>query len=492
MIDYRIKNSLETVIGLEVHAELNTKSKIFCSCSTAFGGESNSKTCPVCTGQPGSLPMFNDKVAEHAVKLGLALSCSINPYSKFDRKNYFYPDLPKAYQISQLYSPICSEGKLELDAGDFKKIIGIREIHIEEDAGKLIHDTSGSRTLIDYNRAGVPLLEIVTQPDFGNAEEVIIFLERLIETMLYLDICDCKMQEGSLRVDVNLSLKESGAELGTRTETKNLNSFKAISHAINYEAERQREILNKGLMVEQETRRWDEEKNCSFPMRSKENVQDYRYFPEPDLNPLVISDEWLNEIKSAIPELAQEKRNRYIAEYGLSPLIAGKICSRRNIAELFEELSKKSGEAREAANLINGILMELINNKNMDPFKLKIDSEKLSTLITMLAKGKINRSVYKETITAVFNENIDPELYIKDRGLFIVSDNDAVNKAVDKVIKNNAEAAKDFKEGKEKVFSYLMGETIKNLGGKSDPALIKKILLEKLNNFIPCRREANA
>ena len=478
-----VNMNMETVIGIEVHAELNTISKIFCGCSTAFGGGANSKVCPVCTGQPGTLPRLNEAVVENAVKLGLVLGCSINRESKFDRKNYFYPDLPKAYQISQLYFPICTEGMMEINVNGEKKNICIREIHIEEDAGKLIHANGGGFTYIDYNRAGVPLLEIVTKPDFRNANEVTAFMEKLRETMLYLDICDGKMQEGSLRVDVNLSLREPGSDLGTRTETKNLNSLKAITNAIDYETERQKEIIGRGGRVKQETRRWDEDKNTSFSMRSKENAQDYRYFPEPDLQPLKISEEWINAIRLGIPELAPEKRMRYMREYSIPSSLADIICNSKNMAELFEVLAEKSGEPLEAANLITGELMRFINNSDTDMDQFAIDPDKLVYLITLVVNGKINRNVYKETVAEVLTGNVDPEKYIKDRDLLAVNDDGAVNAAVNEVILSNLDSADDYNAGREKVFAFLMGQAMKNLGGKGDPALIKKTLQKALNEL---------
>ncbi|MCL2101537.1 MAG: Asp-tRNA(Asn)/Glu-tRNA(Gln) amidotransferase subunit GatB [Fibromonadales bacterium] len=478
--------SLEMIIGIEVHAELNTKSKIFCTCSTAFGGEANSKVCPVCSGQPGSLPKLNEAVVECAVKLGLVLGCTINRNCKFDRKNYFYPDLPKAYQISQLYFPICTDGKLEIDINGSKKSIGIREIHIEEDAGKLIHAPSENGTYIDYNRAGVPLLEIVTNPDFRSAQEVVAFIERLRETMLYLEICDCKMQEGSLRADVNLSIREQGNELGTRTETKNMNSLRAISRAIEYERERQLEIINGNGKVVQQTRRWDEDKSKSFPMRSKENAQDYRYFPEPDLQPLEISEERLNEIRKNIPELAQEKRGRYMSEYGISSHAAGIICASKNMAGLFEELAQKSKEPVEAANLITGELMRLINNFNADMDTLTIDVDKLAFLIYLVVNGKINRGVYKDIVGEVFTNNVDPEKYIAEKGLLVVSDDDAIIAAVNEALSKNSAAVGDFAAGKEKAFTFLMGQAMKSLGGKGDPVSVKRVLLKVLNEKNSC------
>ena len=479
----------ETAIGVEVHAELNTKTKIFCGCSTAFGSESNSNVCPVCSGQPGTLPVLNEAVVESAVKLGLVLGCSINQNSFFDRKNYFYPDLPKAYQISQFYTPICVKGSLEIELNGSKKNIGIREIHIEEDAGKLIH--SNGDTFIDYNRAGVPLLEIVTMPDFRNADELICFLEKLRETMLYLEICDCKMEQGSLRVDLNLSINIPGDELGTRTETKNLNSFKAIRQALEYEKIRQIEIVSSGKKVIQETRRWNEEKNCSYPMRSKENDHDYRYFREPDLQRLTIGDEYLKKIHSSLPELAHDKYRRFIKDYGISEEIAVQICSSKNIAGIFEDIVNKSGEPKEAANLVTGELLRFINSSNLDQYTMKIDVDKLSYCIALLCQNKINRAIYKELINKIFYDNIDPQKFVNENNLLLVNDDNLVIDAVENVIRNNLKDAEDYISGKEKVFAYFMGLVMKDLGGKASPSTVKNVLSEYLNNYKSERSKAH-
>jgi aspartyl-tRNA(Asn)/glutamyl-tRNA(Gln) amidotransferase subunit B len=470
----------ETVIGLEVHAELSTKSKIFCSCTTAYGGEPNTHVCPVCAGMPGVLPVLNRSVVEYALRLGLALNCTITQQCKFDRKNYFYPDLPKAYQVSQLYSPICREGHLEINVNGEKKKIGIREIHMEEDAGKLTHGAAGS--FMDFNRCGVPLLEIVSHPDFRNGDEVIAYLEKLRETLLYLDICDCKMQEGSLRADINLSLRKPGEELGTRTETKNMNSFKAIGRAIEYEIERQSEILEDGGKIIQETRRWDDEKGESSGMRSKENAQDYRYFPEPDLLPMHIDDAWLSRVRETLPELAHQKRERYIRDYSLSEDTAQVLTVHKNISNLFETITQQSGQAQEAANLITGEIMRLMNNANILPEDLVINEKKLVTLIALICGGKINRSAYKETIEAVFTNNADPEAYIAEKGLAMVSDDGAIKEAVKAVMAENADSVADYRGGKEKVFGFLMGMVMKKLGKGGNPELAKKALEEALNN----------
>jgi aspartyl-tRNA(Asn)/glutamyl-tRNA(Gln) amidotransferase subunit B len=470
----------ETVIGLEVHAELSTKSKIFCGCTTAYGGKPNTHVCPVCAGMPGVLPRLNQSVVEYALRLGIALNCKITKHCKFDRKNYFYPDLPKAYQVSQLYAPICREGYLDIEDDGQKKKIRIREIHMEEDAGKLIHDPRGGGTFMDFNRCGVPLLEIVTHPDFRSAAEVLAYLEKLRETLLYLDVCDCKMQEGSLRADINLSIRQPGGELGVRTETKNMNSFKAIGRAIEYEIERQIDILEDGGQVTQETRRWDDEKGSSSGMRSKENAQDYRYFPEPDLLPIDIDDAWLARVRENLPELAEQKRQRYGRDFGIPESEAAVLTYHRNISILFETVARQSGQPVEAAHLITGEIMRLLNNANIPPDDLSVDAAKLSMLIAFVTGGKINRGAYKETAEAVFTHNVDPETYIAEKGLLMINDDTAVIEAVKAVIAENPGTVADYRAGKEKVFGFLMGQVMKKLDGKGNPDIMKKTLTNML------------
>jgi len=466
----------ETVIGLEVHAELSTKSKIFCACATAYGGEPNTHVCPVCAGMPGVLPVLNRSVVEYALRLGLALGFNVTKYCKFDRKNYFYPDLPKAYQVSQLYAPICRDGRLDIEVDGKKKTINIREIHMEEDAGKLIHDANGANTFMDFNRCGVPLLEIVSQPDFNNSAEVIAYLEKLRETLLYLDVSDCKMQEGSIRADINLSVRPLGGELGVRTETKNMNSFKAIARAIEYETSRQIEILEDGGHIIQETRRWDDERLESYGMRSKENAQDYRYFPEPDLLPMEIDDSWLDSVRKNLPELAYQKRERYCRDFKITESEATVLTVHKNICDLFETVARKSGQPVEAAHLLTGEIMRLMNNANVLPEDLSIDADKLSALITLITGGKINRSAYKETVEAVFTNNVDPEKYITEKGLLMINDDNAVIEAVKTVITENQNSVAEYRAGKEKVFGFLMGQVMKKLGGKGNPDIAKKAL----------------
>ena len=472
----------EIVMGLEVHAELLTKTKIFCACTTDFGEEPNTQVCPVCSGMPGALPKLNRAVVECAVKLGLTLGCKITQNCKFDRKNYFYPDLPKAYQVSQLYAPVCQDGYMEIKANEQKKTIGIREIHMEEDAGKLIHAQGSGETFMDFNRCGVPLLEIVSQPDFRNGNEVLAYLEQLRETLLYLGICDCKMQEGSMRADVNLSVRKPGDDLGVRTEMKNLNSFRAIDRAIEYEAARQIDIIEDCGKIVQETRRWDDDRGESFAMRSKENAQDYRYFPEPDLLPIHIDNAWLNRTRESIPELAHQKRERYMRDYGLSENAASMLTGHMNISALFEEVSEQSGNSLEAANLISGEIMRLMNNTNTLPENLSLDGRKLSILISLVTGGKINRNAYKEAVEAVFTDNVNPEGYIAEKGLMMLSDDNVVAEAVEAVLTDNPDAVSDYRSGKDKSFGFLMGQVMKKLGKVGNPEIVRNILKKRLGD----------
>jgi len=472
--------SWEIVMGLEVHAELSTQSKIFCGCSTKFGAEPNTQVCVGCGGFPGSLPVLNKAVVEYAVRAGLALNCDITKFSTFDRKNYFYPDLPGAYQISQLHAPICRNGSLEIEANGEKKHIGIHQIHMEQDAGKLVHD-AGKFTLIDLNRASTPLIEIVTRPDFRSADEVIAYLEKLREILLYLDVCDCKMQEGSFRADVNLSVRRVGEEkLGTRTEVKNINSFKAISRAIEYEAARHIETLEEGGRLVQETRRWDDDRGQSFSMREKANALDYRYFPDPDLLPIIIDDEWLSQIKDSIPELAHEKRERYISDYGVSVKESVILTSHKNISSLFEQLVEKSKNPTESTNLITGELMYLMNTTNTLPEELDINADKLALLISLLLDGKISRAAYKDVVGAIFADDVCPESYINEHKLMMVSDTSVIDKVVEAVVANNEKAVAEYREGKEKAFGFLVGQAMKELGSAGNPEMIRAKLKELL------------
>lgn len=471
----------ETVIGLEVHVELATKTKIFCGCSTAFGGAANTHTCPVCTGMPGALPVLNKQVVEYAIAVGLATNCDITRYCKFDRKNYFYPDNPQNYQISQLYLPICRNGGVEIETEAGKKVVGIHEIHMEEDAGKLIHDEENGCSLVDYNRSGVPLIEIVSEPDMRSAEEVIAYLEKLRLIIQYLGASDCKLQEGSMRADVNLSVREVGAEkLGTRTEMKNLNSFKAIGRAIASERERQIELLEAGGKVQQETRRWDDAKECSYTMRSKEDAQDYRYFPEPDLVPLAISDEWIGKIRANQPEFRTEKIQRYREEFDIPEYDIEIITASKHLADIFEATTAICNQPKQVSNWLMGETMRLLKEKEMEPEEICFSPENLAKLIGMTDKKEINSTVAKEVFEVLFENDMDPEKYVEEKGLKTVSDESALRVAVEKVITDNPQSVEDYRNGKERAIGFLVGQTMKATRGKADPNIVNKLLKELL------------
>ncbi len=471
----------ETVIGLEVHVELATKTKIFCGCSTAFGGAPNTHTCPVCTGMPGSLPVLNKGVVEKAVAVGLATNCKITQNCKFDRKNYFYPDNPQNYQISQLYYPICRDGKVEIEVDGKKKFVRIHEIHMEEDAGKLVHDPYTDSSLVDFNRSGVPLIEIVSEPDMRSAEEVIAYLEKLRLIIQYLGASDCKLNEGSMRADVNLSVREVGAEeFGTRTETKNLNSFKAIAHAIENERERQIDLIEAGEKVIQETRRWDDTKEYSYPMRSKEDAQDYRYFPDPDLVPVQISDAWLEEIKGRQPEFRDEKKIRYKEEYDIPDYDIDIITNTKKMADLFEETIALGANPKKVSNWLMGETMRLMKEHSLDADKLTFSAKHLAKLIEMVDNKVINSNVAKEVFEKIFTDDIEPETYVNEHGLATVNDEGALKKVVEEVIANNPKAIEDYKGGKEKALGALVGQTMKAMKGKADPGTVNQMLRELL------------
>lgn len=471
----------ETVIGLEVHVELATKTKIFCSCSTAFGGAPNTHTCPVCTGMPGSLPVLNKQVVEYAMAVGLATNCEITRKNIFDRKNYFYPDNPQNYQISQLYHPICRNGGVEIETAEGKKTIGIHEIHMEEDAGKLIHDDWEDCSLVDFNRSGVPLIEIVSEPDMRSADEVIAYLDKLRMIIQYLGASDCKLQEGSMRADVNLSVREVGAsEYGTRTETKNLNSFKAIARAIEAERERQIDLIESGKQVVQETRRWDDNKEYSYAMRSKEDAQDYRYFPEPDLVPVVIDDAWIERVKAAQPEFREEKKARYIAEFGLPEYDADILTGSKKMADIFEETTAICNKPKKVSNWLMVETMRLMKEKEMEPEDLMFSPENLAKLIELADSGAINSSVAKEVFEVVFSENVEPDKYVEEKGLKTVHDEGALRSVIEEVIANNPQSVQDYRNGKEKAIGFLVGQTMKAMKGKADPGMINKVLKEYL------------
>lgn len=470
-----------TVIGLEVHVELATKTKIFCGCSTQFGGAPNTHTCPVCTGMPGSLPVLNKQVVEYATAVGLATNCTITQYCKFDRKNYFYPDNPQNYQISQLYLPICRDGRVEIETAAGKKDIRIHEIHMEEDAGKLIHDEWDNSSLVDYNRSGVPLIEIVSEPDMRSADEVIAYLEKLRLIIQYLGASDCKLQEGSMRADVNLSVCEVGAaEFGTRTEMKNLNSFKAIARAIEGERARQIELIEEGKAVIQETRRWDDNKEYSYAMRSKEDAQDYRYFPEPDLVPMVISDEWLAQIKSKQPELRDEKRVRYKQEYDIPEYDIDIITGSKHMADIFEATTAICHNPKKVSNWLMGETMRLLKDHEEDPDDICFSPENLAKLIQLTDKNTINSTVAKEIFEIMYTDDIDPEKYVADKGLATVSDTGALKEIVEQVIADNPQSVADYRSGKEKAIGFLVGQTMKAMKGKADPGAVNALLKELL------------
>lgn len=467
----------ETVLGLEVHIELATKTKIFCSCSTEFGNIPNANTCPVCTGMPGALPVLNKKVVEYALAVGLALNCHINQKCKFDRKNYFYPDNPQNYQISQLYQPICQDGAIEIETENGRKTIGIHEIHMEEDAGKLVHDENAQVSLVDYNRSGVPLIEIVSEPDMRSAEEVIAYLEKLKMIVQYLGASDCKLQEGSMRADVNLSVREAGTEeLGTRTEMKNIGSFKAIRRAIEAERERQIQIIEKGGKVFQETRGWNDEEGHSYSMRSKEDAQDYRYFPEPDLVPLVISDEWLQQIKSGQPELQDEKVRRYQEEFSLPEYDAKILTSEKKLADFFEAATELCKKPKKVSNWLMGETMRLLKERGMEAGDIRFSPENLAKLIELTEAGTVNGTVAKEVFEKIFDEDIEPERYVEEKGLKTVNDEEALRETIGQVIRDNPKSVEDYRNGKEKALGFLVGQTMKAMKGKANPEMVNQLL----------------
>ncbi len=471
----------ETVIGLEVHVELDTKTKIFCGCSTEFGGAPNTHTCPVCTGMPGALPVLNKQVVEYALAVGLAANCQINQYCKFDRKNYFYPDNPQNYQISQLYLPICHDGWVEIETAGGKKKIGIHEIHMEEDAGKLIHDEWEDCSLVDFNRSGVPLIEIVSEPDMRNADEVLAYLDKLRMMIQYLGASDCKLQEGSMRADVNLSVREAGSSVfGTRTEMKNLNSFKAIARAIEGERKRQIELIEEGKKVVQETRRWDDNKEYSYAMRSKEDAQDYRYFPDPDLTPVVISDEWIKEIRDRQPELQPQKMRRYQEEFQLPEYDAGILTSSKHLADMFEETTALCGKPKEVSNWLMVEAMRLLKDHDQDVEDMVFSPGNLAKLISLVDRGVVNRTVAKSVFEEIFARDVDPEVYVEEKGLKMVSDEGALRTAIEGILEANPQSVADYRSGKEKAMGFLVGQTMRAMKGKADPAMVNKIVKELL------------
>ncbi len=475
----------EVVIGLEVHAELKTDTKIFCSCPTEFGGEENTHVCPVCLGLPGVLPVLNKKVLEFAVRAGLALNCEIASFSKFDRKNYFYPDLPKAYQISQYDLPICKKGHLEIEVNGRKKTIGITRVHMEEDAGKLVHGGATIATsrysLVDYNRTGVPLIEIVSEPDMRSAEEARAYMEKLKAVLEYTGVSDVRMEQGSLRCDANISLRPVGSkEFGTKTEIKNLNSFRALQKAIEYEVERQKDILEEGGKIIQETRSWDESKGVTVSLRSKEEAHDYRYFPDPDLVPIVIDPQWVQEIRDSLPELPDAKRERLVQEMGLSEYDAGIITGSRALADFFDQTVAEYNEPKIVVNWIMGEFLRLLNASNLEVADSKVKPHSLAALLKAQAEGIISGKMAKTIFEEMFETGKEPGAIIKEKGLVQISDEGALLAVVEKVIASHPQSVEDYKAGKEKAIGFLVGQVMKETKGQANPGLVNKLLKEKL------------
>ena len=477
------KEDYEVVIGLEVHAELSTKTKIFCSCPTTFGAEPNTHICPICTAMPGTLPVLNEKVVEYAVKAGLATNRTISKDSKNDRKNYFYPDLPKAYQISQFDKPLCEHGYIEIedDEGNKKKVRLLR-IHIEEDAGKLNHNEFGVGSLVDLNRAGVPLIEMVSEPDIRSSKEAEQYLRKIKSILEYIEVSDCKMQEGSLRADVNVSVRKKGEEkFGTRTEMKNMNSFRAIVRAIEYEKDRQIEVLEEGGKVEQETLRWDDINGRTSSMRDKEDAQDYRYFPDPDLVAIRLSDEYVEDIRKALPELPESRRDRYIKEYNLSEKDAKLLTASKYLSNLFEGALAICGNAKAVANWILSDISRILNEKELEPENVPFTAEQLAKMIELIDKGTISSAIAKKVLTELFENPKDPEVIIKEKGWIQISDEGAIKEVVMKILENNPQSVADFKGGKDKALGFLVGQAMKETKGKANPQMLNKMFLEELN-----------
>ena len=476
------RNDYEVVIGLEVHAELSTKTKIFCSCPTSFGAAPNTHTCPICMAMPGTLPVLNEKVVEYAVKAGLATNCEISKDSKNDRKNYFYPDLPKAYQISQFDKPLCNHGYVEIedDEGNKKKVRLLR-IHIEEDAGKLNHDEFAGGSLVDLNRAGVPLIEMVSEPDLRSSGEAERYLRKLKSILEYIEVSDCKMQEGSLRADVNVSVHKPGEPLGTRTEMKNMNSFRSIVRGIEYEIERQIDVIEDGGVVEQETLRWDDVSGKTFTMRDKEDAQDYRYFPDPDLVAIKLSNEYIENIKKTLPELPERRKERYLTEYGLSEKDANIITSSKYLSDLFEQASKICNNPKAVNNWIISDISRILNETEMEPIQIPFDSKQLAKLVILIDKGTISSSIAKKVLVEMFEHPRDPEDIIDEKGWVQISDENAIKEVVLKILENNPQSIADYKAGKQKALGFLVGQAMKETRGKANPQMLNKMFIEELN-----------
>ena len=475
------KENYEVVMGLEVHAELSTKTKIFCNCSTKFGAAPNTQVCPICMAMPGTLPKLNERVIEYAVKAGLATNCEISRDSKMDRKNYFYPDTPRAYQISQYDKPLCENGYIEIETSQGKKKIGITRIHIEDDAGKLNHDDLGGGALIDLNRAGVPLIEIVSEPDFRSIEEVDAYLKKLKSILEYIEVSDCKMQEGSFRADVNTSIRPIGQEkFGTRTEIKNMNSFRSITRALEYEINRQVEIIDNGGKVEQETLRWDEVSGKTFSMRDKEDAQDYRYFPEPDLVSIKLSEEYIENIKNTLPEMPESRKQRYLNEYKLSEKDAGIITSSKYLSDLFEKASEICGNYKAVNNWIISDISRILNENEMEPVEIPFNASQLAKLVTLIDNGTISSSIGKKVLEELFEKPRDPEEIVKERGWIQISDEGKIKEIVLKIIEENPQSVADFKAGKDRALKFLLGQAMKETKGQANPQLLNKMFVEEL------------
>ncbi|WP_303105355.1 Asp-tRNA(Asn)/Glu-tRNA(Gln) amidotransferase subunit GatB [uncultured Mitsuokella sp.] len=475
----------EAVIGLEIHCELKTKTKIFCGCATGFGAEQNTHVCPVCLGLPGVLPSVNKRVVEFGIKAGLATNCTINKYSKFDRKNYYYPDLPKNWQTSQYDLPIAEHGWVDIDVDGEKKRIRLTRIHMEEDAGKLVHSGTtikdSATSNVDYNRTGVPLLEIVSEPDLRSAEEARAYMEKIKAIMEYIDVSNCRMEEGNLRADINVSLRPVGTkELGTRTEMKNINSFKNLEDAINYEIERQEEVLEDGGHVIQETRTFDPARGITLSMRSKENAHDYRYMPEPDLPPIVTSEETIEKYRSELPELPDARRARLEKEFGLSDYDAGIITSSRAMAEYFDAVVATGADPKLAANWIMGDLAKNLNEDGIDIAKSPVSAERLGKMIGLIMKDTISGKIAKKVFKEMWTNEDDPEKIVKDKGLVQITDTGAIEAAVDAAIAANPKAVEEYKGGKKKAIGALVGQVMKATRGKANPQMVNKMLAEKL------------
>ncbi len=476
------KEIYETVIGLEVHAELSTKTKIFCSCPTTFGAKPNTHVCPVCMGLPGALPTLNEKVVEYAVKAGLATNCEIERNSKNDRKNYFYPDLPKSYQISQFDKPLCKNGYIEIedDEGNLKKVRILR-IHIEEDAGKLNHNEFSGGSLVDLNRAGVPLIEIVSEPDIRSSGEADRYLRKLKSILQYIDVSDCKMEEGSLRADVNVSVHKVGTPFGTRHEIKNMNSFKSIQRAIDYESEEQESDYEEGIEVEQETKRWDDVAGKTYTMRTKENAQDYRYFPEPDLVAIKLSDEYIENIQNNLPEMPESRKKRYMEELGLSEKDANSLTLSKAYSDIFEKAGEICKNYKAVCNWLTSDIARILNEKEMEPEQIPFTAEQLAELVELIDDGKISTKIGKTVIEEMFENPRSPKIIVKEKGLLQISDETEIKKVVEDVLSKNPQSIIDYKNGKDRALGFLVGQAMKETHGKANPQLLNKLFLENLN-----------